>query len=98
MGAFRILISVAIALCLLPVASVVFSALTAGSAGCQLDEGNVHACVLGGHDYGDTLYVMFVSGWFALVTLPILLVMVPVWIVCEILHWARRPDRSAPNP
>lgn len=38
--------------------------------GCTLHEGNVNPCVVGGRDYGETLYTLGVMGWFALLTLP----------------------------
>jgi ABC-type Fe3+ transport system permease subunit len=94
MRLFRIAISVAMAFCLLPLAAVILSALIAGYAGCQLDEGGAHPCVIGGHDYGETLVTMFVSGWFALITVPILMVLVPVWIARELLH-RRKAGKAA---
>ncbi len=38
--------------------------------GCTLHEGSVNPCVVGGRDYGETLYMLGVMGWFALITLP----------------------------
>ena len=43
----------------------------ASLAGCALDEGSVHPCVIGGADRGDLLYSLFVLGWLSLVTLPL---------------------------
>ncbi|MCS7068428.1 MAG: hypothetical protein RMK51_04735 [Meiothermus sp.] len=38
--------------------------------GCTLHEGYVNPCVVGGRDYGETLYTLGVMGWFSLLTLP----------------------------
>ena len=50
------------------------SALTAGSIakanGCALNEAGVHPCVIGGKDWGGTLYAMGVMGWLLLITVP----------------------------
>lgn len=50
-------------------------ALTAGGIasanGCALDEGSAHPCLIGGHDYGELLYMMGVLGWLSLATIPL---------------------------
>lgn len=56
---------------LLPVFSVLIAGITANAAGCALDEGSVHACVILGTDLGPLLYTMGVLGWLGLITLPI---------------------------
>ena len=38
--------------------------------GCTLNEGSVHPCIIGGKDWGHTLYSMGVMGWFCLITVP----------------------------
>lgn len=53
-----------------PVISVVIAGAIASGYGCQLDEGSVHPCVVGGRDLGETLYTLAVMGWFGLITLP----------------------------
>jgi hypothetical protein len=92
MRIFRLLTVVLALICLLPLASVALSSLIAGSAGCQLNEAGVHPCVINGRDYGEVVYAMFVSGWFALVTVPALVVIVLIWAVGEISHtiWKMR--------
>ncbi len=69
-----------------PVASVLVSATVASQAGCDLDEGSVHPCLIMGRDIGDTLYAFFVAGWFGLVTLPIGAVAFLAWGVALIAH------------
>jgi hypothetical protein len=55
---------------LAPVGSVVACGLIANAHGCRVDEGSVHPCIIGGHDYGQLLYTLGVLGWLKLVTLP----------------------------
>ena len=55
---------------LAPIGSVVACGLIANTYGCKVDEGSVHPCIIGGHDYGELLYSLGVLGWLMLVTLP----------------------------
>jgi len=55
---------------LAPILSALIASGIASAAGARLDEGSAHPCVILGHDFGDTLYAMFVAFWLALVTLP----------------------------
>jgi hypothetical protein len=55
---------------LAPVGSVAVCGLIANTHGCKVDEGSVHPCIIGGHDYGQLLYTLGVLGWLMLVTLP----------------------------
>jgi hypothetical protein len=72
---FAAIVLVAVA----PLISVLISGVIAGVLGCELDEGSLHPCPLLGVDLGEILYVMFVLGWFALVTLPLGAVALWVW-------------------
>lgn len=58
-------------ICLLPVASPFVAVLVANLAGCALDEGSAHTCMIFGTDWAETLYFLFVVGWLGLATLPI---------------------------
>ncbi len=75
----------ALAICLLPVAGVIVSTTVAELAGCRLDEAGSYPCVVLGHDVGGLLSALFVSGWFALLTLPmaglIVMVLGVLWLV-----------------
>jgi hypothetical protein len=57
---------------------------------CDLDEGSIHPCALLGHDFGEALYAMFVSGWFGQITLPVLAAALVLWGIVEIVHRLRR--------
>jgi len=56
---------------LAPAISVAIAGTIASMHGCELHEGFVNPCVVGGVDVGETLYAMGVMGWFALITLPL---------------------------
>ena len=57
-------------ICLAPLCAIIWSSWFAKRHGCTLHEGYTNPCLVNGHDYGDTLYAAFVSGWFMLLTLP----------------------------
>jgi DMSO/TMAO reductase YedYZ heme-binding membrane subunit len=78
---------------LAPVASVIACGIIANAAGCHVDEGSVHPCVINGHDYGQTLYTMGVMGWFMLLTLPAGALAFIGWLIMLLLHrtsWRKR--------
>jgi hypothetical protein len=64
-----------------PVISVSIAGAIASANNCQLDEGSVHTCMVNGRDLGQTLYSMGVLGWFMLVTIPVGLVVLVVYLV-----------------
>lgn len=53
-----------------PLLAALGAGAVADAHGCTLNEGNAHPCVIAGHDWGGTLYGLFVLGWLALLTLP----------------------------
>lgn len=55
---------------LLPVAAPFVAGSIAAFAGCDLDEGSIHPCLIGGADRGAGLYALAMTGWLGLVTLP----------------------------
>ncbi len=77
--AFALSAAVIVLLALAPLISAFSASAIADANGCALDEGGVHPCVIGGTDYGETLSVMFVLGWFGLVTLPLGALAALVW-------------------
>lgn len=74
---------------LAPVISLLTSIGIANAAGCQLDEGNVHACILLGVDFGTLLYAMAVLGWMALMTVPFAGIAFAVWAVVALILYFR---------
>jgi hypothetical protein len=74
-----------------PVLSVLAAGTIASSGDCQLDEGSVHPCVVFGRDVGETLYNLFVMGWFGLITLPTgALAFIAFSVVALVLYLKRR--------
>lgn len=83
-----------IGLCLLPFLPVLFATSAAGLLGCELHEGGARECSILGLDIGGLLYPLFMSGWFALFTLPLLALMLLVWMFLEGGSLWRRKRRA----
>jgi hypothetical protein len=81
-----------------PLISVIVASWVAESHGCTLHEGFVNPCIVDGEDMGETLYQMFVMGWFMLVTIPAGLVAIVVWAVVAIGMVVAGRRRAAPPP
>jgi hypothetical protein len=66
--------------------------------GCTLNAGGAHPCLLFGLDIGGALHVMFVSHWFAMVTVPVAIMVLVVWAVVALilllLHRRRQRRRQ----
>ena len=90
MSRIRKLLLLAIAVCILPVLSVAAASAMASFNGCVLNEGDAHSCMVLGVDVGGALYAMFVSGWFAMLTLPVAATIALAWIVAEAVRVVRR--------
>ncbi len=84
-------------LCLLPLAAVIISAALAALMGCELNEGAANVCNVAGIDFGGFLSSLFVMGWLALITLPLLMCILALWALVEWGAWWRkkRRDRKA---
>lgn len=65
----------------LPIISVLASEAIANALGCKLNEANVHTCMVGRMDIGPALSVMFVMGWFGLVTFPLGALALLGWLI-----------------
>lgn len=89
MALFRLLMLIGLAICIAPLASTFVAGSIATHYGCQLDEGSVHPCVIGGVDRGQTLYTMGVMGWMMLFTIPIGAGVLALWIVVELIRFVR---------
>jgi hypothetical protein len=98
---YVVVLGLIVLIALAPVLSVVVSSAIANAAGCALDEGGSHPCVIGGKDWSEALYTMFVLGWFMLLTLPAGALAFAVWTVTLVLHrgsWRRRQSAAAGPP
>lgn len=76
----------------LPVIPVVIAGAIASFFGAQLDEGNVHPCIVLGRDIGGILYAMGMMGWLGLVTFPsgfLALVLLTVGVVVDAIRATR---------
>jgi hypothetical protein len=73
-----------------PVFSVAYAASVAEANNCELDEGSVHPCIVDGEDIGETLYTLGMMGWFMLVTIPVGLLALFVYIVGAALFYGIR--------
>ena len=63
-----------------PILVALTAGLVAATLGCQLDEGNIHACPLLGIDLGGVLYFFGMFGWFTLMTIPFGAMGLLVWL------------------
>jgi hypothetical protein len=80
-----------------PVGSVMLCGWIANTYGCKVDEGSVHPCIIGGHDYGELLYCLGILGWLMLVTLPVGALTFVLWLIALILHRANWRMLAATN-
>jgi len=83
---YWILFALIVLFALAPIGSVVACSCIANLAGCKVDEGSVHPCIINGTDYGHMLYTLGVLGWLMLVTLPGGAIAFVVWLVVLIIH------------
>ena len=90
---------VIIVLALLPMIGVFAASWIAETNDCVLHEGFVNTCMVGGDDWGETLYGLFVLGWLALATIPLGLMAVAVLLLAFLIHLVvfiqrKRPETS----
>lgn len=90
MTLFRVVMVLVILACLAPLVSVITAATVADIYGCQLDENSVHTCMIGGQDYGRELYMLGMAGWYMIATFPAMLSAIALWLVVELLRWAKQ--------
>ena len=77
----------------LPMVSGISAAAIAESNGCMLNEGSSNPCLIGGVDWGDTLYTMGVLTWLMFVTFPLGFGLFIIWLIVLVIHrlaWSRR--------
>jgi hypothetical protein len=99
--AYAVALGLIALIALAPVLSVVLSSVLAHWGGCAVDEGGSHPCMIGGKDWGEALYTMFVLGWFMLLTLPAGALAFAIWTATVVLHrgrWRRQQSAAAAPP
>lgn len=88
---FGIALALIVAVAAAPFVATLGAGGIAAVLGCQLDEGNVHPCVVLGVDLGYALYATALSGLLMLITLPAAGIALLIWlIVAGIVLFARR--------
>lgn len=92
---FAILFVVIVLVGIAPVLLAFSASLIADAAGCVLNEGGINPCLIGGVDVGDTLAVLFMTHWLALMTLPVAGLALVVWLVALVVTLLLRWQRSA---
>jgi len=76
-------------LLLVPLLSVLATALIANTLGCAVDEGSIHPCLVAGTDIGGLLYTMGMMGWLMIFTAPLTVLALLGWLVAGLLAVAR---------
>jgi hypothetical protein len=79
-----------------PLLPLCIAGAAADLAGCRLDEGSVHPCMIAGTDFGSLLYDMGVMGWLMLLTFPVGLLLLSCWLIVFLKKFfaARRGART----
>ena len=91
MRAFRALMSVLLLICLSPFVLMAVAESIAQIYGCKLDLAAPQPCIVNGRDMGHDLLTMgMVGGYSLFITLPAAAAVVGLWILTEIIAWARR--------
>ena len=68
-----------------PILVAILSGTVAASFGCEVNEGMVNPCVIGGVDYGETFYTLGVAGWFFFFTIPVAIGLFAIYIVVVLI-------------
>lgn len=95
---FAILLAVILIVMLGPILSTFIAASIANWNGCQFGEGSVYPCLIGGADWGGTLYLFGMMAWFGLITLPLGGLALLVWLLALIVTLFARRRKSARGP
>ncbi|WP_374951848.1 hypothetical protein [Mucilaginibacter sp.] len=80
---------------LIPLIFACLAGYIADINGCILNEAGVNPCQVGGVDIGDLLSMMFVSGWFMLITVPgalLVFVVLTYYTVHDIVFYRNNKD------
>jgi hypothetical protein len=94
MRLFRILMAVMLMIALLPVFSMAAAEIMAQFYGCKLDLVAAHPCIAGGRDIGHGLLTLGMMGYFLFATMPAVAGIVVLWVLVELVAFARRRAAS----
>ena len=83
---YVLLLLLIVLVAVLPLVSALGAGAVASANGCALDEGSIHACLIGGVDRGELLYELGVLGWLMLATIPLGLIAALIWAVILAIH------------
>lgn len=81
-----------------PIFPVTIAESTAQANGCALTEGYVSPCVVDGNDVGEWLYTLGMMGWLFLVSGPLGILALGLWLIIVVIHrilWGRARKREA---
>lgn len=85
-----------------PIIPAAIAGNVANAAGCQLDEGSIHPCVINGVDYGEDLYTWGMMPWFLFASFPIAVILFVIYLVVVAIIFLvrifRKPKKEAPEP
>jgi hypothetical protein len=90
----RRILAILAGISLLPLLGILLTALVAGVAGCEVNEGGPTPCVVFGSDIGEILSSLLTVGWFGLLTIPFLMILVAIWSLVEAYVWGRRRRKA----
>lgn len=85
-----ILAAVLVVVGLIPVLSLASATVIAALGECRVHEGFAETCLIGGRDWGGTLYALVTVGWFFFLTAPIALAGFVLGIVLAVVALMRR--------
>jgi hypothetical protein len=77
-----------------PMVSAFLASWLAEAHGCILNEGTANPCMIGGADWGQALYTMFVAGWLFLLTM----LLIPVGLIVFVIGFVVRARHRASAP
>jgi hypothetical protein len=90
----RRVLAVIAGIALLPLLGLLLTGLIAAVTGCEVNEMGSIPCVVMGVDIGDLLSNMLSAGWFGLVTIPFLIMLVGLWSLVEAYVWGRQRRKA----
>ena len=79
----------------LPILTTVVSAAVTNAYGCNISEGLLNPCIIGGRDWGSDLQFGGMSFLYIFLTFPVAFVLFIVWLIVLLVHRAGFKRRSA---